>query len=67
MNKYKCEEHKLDLACLGCVKALVARHDRMLEFIRRLIKRSSPTGRRSSDIKSLRGESVLKEMGLDDE
>lgn len=32
-NKYKCEKHKLDFACLGCIKAWIERHDRMLEFI----------------------------------
>lgn len=36
MNKYKCENHKLDLVCQGCVKVFIARHDKMLEFIRGL-------------------------------
>lgn len=33
-SKYKCENHKLDIACLGCIKAWIARHDRMLEFVK---------------------------------
>jgi hypothetical protein len=33
MNPYKCESHKLDFACLGCVRAWIARHDAMLKFI----------------------------------
>lgn len=34
MNHYKCEDHKIDLACLGCINAWIARHDRMLEFLK---------------------------------
>lgn len=30
---YKCTNHKLDLICPGCVKAWIARHDRMLKFV----------------------------------
>jgi hypothetical protein len=29
MSEYKCESHKLDFACLGCIKAWIARHDKM--------------------------------------
>lgn len=35
-NPYSCANHKLDFACLGCIKAWIARHDKMLEFIREL-------------------------------
>ena len=34
--EYKCEEHKLDLVCQGCMKAWIARHDRMLKFIKKI-------------------------------
>lgn len=31
---YKCEDHRLDLVCRGCVKAWIARHDKLLEFVK---------------------------------
>ena len=34
INKYKCNSHNLDLICKGCVKAWIARHDQMLDFIK---------------------------------
>ncbi len=36
MSEYKCEKHKLDFACLGCIRAWMARHDRMLGFLKTL-------------------------------
>lgn len=36
-NPYKCETHKLDLICPGCVNAWIARHDRMLGFIKQIV------------------------------
>ena len=36
MSKYKCETHKLDLICRGCMKAWIARHEKMAEFIRKI-------------------------------
>ncbi len=36
MSEYKCNDHKLDIACLGCIKAWIARHDKMLNFIRKI-------------------------------
>lgn len=36
MSEYKCEKHKLNFACLGCVRAWIARHDRMLVFLQTL-------------------------------
>lgn len=35
-NPYKCENHKIDLVCHGCVRAWIRRHDMMLAFIRDL-------------------------------
>lgn len=32
MNKYKCDNHKLNLVCLDCVKACVNRYQRLLDF-----------------------------------
>lgn len=31
--KYKCEEHYLNVACLGCVKANYNKLDKLLEFV----------------------------------
>lgn len=55
MAKYGCLNHKLNIACLGCVKALSERHDRMLEFIRGIVKdwECDPND----------AETVLKEIG----
>lgn len=39
-SKYKCENHKLDFCCLGCVKAWIARHDAMLRIVKRAAKNS---------------------------
>lgn len=36
LDPYKCEDHKIDLVCSGCVKAWIARHDKMLEFIEKI-------------------------------
>ncbi|MDE2024885.1 MAG: hypothetical protein KGJ07_00150 [Patescibacteria group bacterium] len=36
MNEYKCHKHRINFACLGCVKAWIARHDAMLKFIKEL-------------------------------
>ncbi len=38
MNKYKCTEHKLDLACVGCIIVMSERHNLMLEFIQDLAR-----------------------------
>jgi len=37
-NPYKCENHKLDIICLGCVKVWIARHNKMLEFIMNIVE-----------------------------
>ena len=34
--EYKCEKHKLDIVCVGCMKAWIARHDKMMGFIKKL-------------------------------
>lgn len=54
-NKYKCTGHKLDLVFPGCVKAWIARHDAMLEFIKQIVKywECDPN----------HAESLLKEIG----
>lgn len=31
-----CDSHKLDLICGGCVKAWIARHDKMEDFIKKI-------------------------------
>lgn len=31
---YKCDDHKIDLVCMGCVNAWIARHDKMLDFVK---------------------------------
>lgn len=33
MIKYKCTDHKLDIACRNCIKAIIYERDLLLEFI----------------------------------
>lgn len=35
---YKCVDHKLNFACLGCVRAWIKRHDAMLSIVKRASK-----------------------------
>lgn len=35
-SPYRCEEHRLDLICPGCVNAWISRHDKMLEFVKKI-------------------------------
>lgn len=60
MPKYKCTDHKLNFACLGCINAWIARHDRMLEYIRKVIEdaKISENYHRADE-----GLEVLKEIG----
>jgi len=39
-NPYKCESHKLDLVCRGCMQAWIARHNKLLEFVKSISKNS---------------------------
>lgn len=32
MSEYKCEDHKLDIVCIGCVIAGNRRYKKLLEF-----------------------------------
>lgn len=41
-SEYKCENHSLDLVCRGCMKAWIARHDKLLEFVKSMNMRASP-------------------------
>lgn len=36
--KYKCEEHYLNVACLGCIKANYNKLDKLLEFVKEIVK-----------------------------
>lgn len=36
MSEYKCENHKLNIVCLGCVKAIMRREKKLLEFVKSL-------------------------------
>ena len=40
MSQYKCENHTLIISCPGCIRAWMARHDKMLQLLRKII--SSP-------------------------
>lgn len=57
MSKYKCDNHKIDLVCRGCVKAWIARHDAMLSFIKDIIT----DGRTIQDQEE--ATELLKEIG----
>jgi hypothetical protein len=61
VNPYKCESHRLDLICPGCVKAWISRHDRMLGFIKQIVHNHTKF-KETSDM-SLEGYKVLKEIG----
>jgi hypothetical protein len=37
-NPYKCTDHKLDIACMGCISTYIARHNRMLSFLQNLVE-----------------------------
>ena len=60
VNKYKCENHKLDFACLGCIRAWIERHDRMLEFI---IWTSKTSCCNACECISCEATKVLREIG----
>ena len=32
---FKCENHKLDLICRGCVRAWMNRHNALLDFVKK--------------------------------
>lgn len=64
MNPYKCKDHKLDLACLRCIKSWIARHDKMLQFIKSLAHESCyETYENSNEINWVANE-LLQELGL---
>jgi len=42
MSKYKCGDHTLELACPGCIRAWIKRHDKMLAFIRDIANLKEP-------------------------
>lgn len=62
LNDYKCDEHKLDLTCPGCVNVWIKRHDKMLEFVRMMSNEvdSLLDGQFYSSL----GRKLLKEIGL---
>ncbi len=61
MSKYKCENHKLDLCCLGCVRAWITRHDAMKEFILELARHNSSEG--CEERLCVKAFELLKEIG----
>lgn len=58
---YKCENHSLDLVCRGCMKAWIARHDKMLEFVKDLSQTTDVLGDVTQMAKI--AKSLLKEIG----
>lgn len=67
MNPYKCEKHKLNYACLGCIRAWIARHDKMLEFVKKIAKADVNYLEDESydylDEIALEAKEILKEIG----
>lgn len=39
-KKYECENHKINICCLGCVKAHINAKNKLLEFVKSLTKKS---------------------------
>ena len=62
MSLYKCTYHNLDLLCIGCIKAWIARHDRMLEFIKKFATE------KEGDFSLCNDDAIelLKELGLNE-
>lgn len=64
MGEYKCEFHKLDICCLGCVKAWIARHDRMKHFIQQLAHESVYKKYDNLDELNWAAHKLLEEIGI---
>jgi hypothetical protein len=62
MSEYKCNSHKIDFICQGCVKAWIARHDKMLDFIKELAK-DFPDRDVYREILQEQAQDLLKEIG----
>lgn len=41
MSDYDCKNHTLDFCCSGCVKAWIARHNKLLAFVKELAQRDT--------------------------
>lgn len=68
MNEYKCDNHKLNIACLGCIRAWINRHDKMLEFVKEIynLKFDTLVSMKEAihnDHISKQAEKILKEIG----
>lgn len=66
MSHYECNDHKLEFACLGCVKVWVERHNRMKDFLFEMIK---PLADRDDYFQAWQDEAneLLVEIGLKDQ
>ena len=62
MNTYKCESHKLNYACLGCVRVWIAKHDAMLKFIRECLNHTCCLCNDACCI-SCNAKEILEEIG----
>jgi len=60
---YKCDDHTLNLCCLGCIICWIARHNRMKDFLLKMIK---PLKDRDDYFEAWQDEAkeLLKELGL---
>lgn len=58
MSDYHCENHKLDLVCRGCLKAWIARHDKLLAFVKEIASNNY-----QDNIYDLEARDLLKEIG----
>lgn len=63
MNKYKCDNHKLNLCCLGCVNAWISRHDAMLNFLKAEIKQREYVCTTNHAVLLDNARQLLKEIG----
>lgn len=69
MSKYKCESHKLDFCCLGCVRAYIARHDALLKFVKSIsdnfcFNQTDDDGLKFLVDKEQEAHKLLEEMGV---
>lgn len=54
-SPYKCTDHRLNIACLGCIKAIIAQRDKLLSFIKKIV--------RDGECNPIQAEKLLREIG----
>ena len=63
MSEYTCENHRLNLACLGCIMAHIKKKEKLLEFVKEIS--IDPPDRCDPSEECIREEAraLLKEIG----